>query len=355
MNVFERMASFEHEQVSFCYDEVSGLKAIIAIHSTALGPALGGCRMWTYEDDEAALKDALRLSRGMTYKNAAAGLNLGGGKAVIIGDPRREKSEQLFRAFGRFVDSFGGRYITAEDVGTACEDMEYVKMETDYVAGLRQTSGDPSPVTAFGVYRGIKACAKWKFGNERLRGRTIVVQGLGHVGMNLVRHLVDEGARVVGSDVFQDRVQAAVEELKIESVEPQKVYDVECDIFAPCALGAVINDNTIDRFRCSVIAGAANNQLEEPRHAELLEKRGILYAPDFVINAGGVVNCSVEFESGGYDRNKAYSKASMIYDRLMQIFEIAQREKTTTHKAAELLAEDRIRKVTGLKRIWSAR
>lgn len=354
MNVFSRMASFEHEQVSFCYDEISGLKAIVAIHSTALGPALGGCRMWMYDDEEAALVDALRLSKGMTYKNAVMGLNLGGGKAVIIGNPRRDKSEELFRAFGRFVDSLGGRYITAEDVGTGCEDMDYVKMETNYVAGLRQTSGDPSPVTAFGVYRGIKACAKWRFGNESLRGRTIVVQGLGHVGLNLVRHLVDEGARVIGSDIFEDRVKSALDELKIETVDPEKVYDVECDVFAPCALGAVINDSTLERFRCSVIAGAANNQLAEPRHAELVEKRGILYAPDFVINGGGVINCSVEFEPGGYDRDKAYARASSIYDRLIEVFEIAREEKTTTHRAAELLAEERIRKIAGLKRVWTA-
>lgn len=353
--VFSSMSLLGHEQVSFFSDENSGLRAIIAIHSTALGPALGGCRMWPYASDQAALEDALRLSRAMTYKNAVMGLNLGGGKAVIIGDPRKHKSEQLFRTFGRFVECLGGRYITAEDVGTTCDDMDYIKMETNYVAGLRHTSGDPSPVTAFGVYRGMKACARWRFGSESLKGRTVVVQGLGHVGFNLVRHLVDEGANVIGCDLYPDRVEAAVREFGIRVVDPEAVFDQECDIFSPCALGGVINDSTVGRLKCAVVAGAANNQLAEPRHARMLEERGILYAPDFVINGGGVINCALELEPGGYNRERAYSRAASIYDKLIRVFEIARDRGVTTHRAAEMLAEERIKAVSAVKRIWIPR
>ncbi|MEW5932337.1 MAG: Glu/Leu/Phe/Val dehydrogenase dimerization domain-containing protein [Bacillota bacterium] len=352
MEVFSSMDQYDHEQVVFCYDEASGLKSIIAIHDTSLGPALGGCRMWPYRSEEEALWDVLRLSRGMTYKNAAMGLNLGGGKAVILGDPRRDKSEILLRAFGRFVHTLGGRYITAEDVGTTVQDMAVVRYETPYVAGLLEKSGDPSPATAFGVWRGIKACARWVWGSESLRGRTVAVQGVGKVGSALARHLRDEGAHLVITDVDSERAQGVGRELGAEVVEPEAIYDVPCDIFSPCALGAVVNDDTLKRFRCKVIAGAANNQLAEPRHGHALEELGILYAPDFVINGGGVTNVADEFEEGGYNRDRAFARIATIYDKLWRIFTVAREEKIPTFLAADRVAEERIAAIRRLHRIY---
>ena len=352
MGVFEELAKKDHEQVIFCHDEVSGLKAIIAIHDTTLGPALGGTRMWSYADEESALRDVLRLSRGMTYKSAAAGLNLGGGKAVLIGDAKTMKNEVLFRAYGRFIQGLGGRYITAEDVGTSVRDMEWVRMETDYVVGISRSlggSGDPSPVTAYGTNEGIKAALKWTTGNESLAGRTVAVQGVGHVGYHLVQLLTEGGAKCVVSDIDQDNLKKVTRDFAgVEVVAVDRIYDVPCDVFAPCALGAVVNDDTIERLTCSIVCGSANNILaDEDLHAAALERRGILYAPDYVVNAGGLIN--VANELGGYHRDYAMRQAAGIYDITTQIFRIARDESITTLRAANTLAERRIEAISRIK------
>ncbi|NPV42436.1 MAG: Glu/Leu/Phe/Val dehydrogenase [Firmicutes bacterium] len=344
MEIFKYMEDYDYEQLVFCHDSVSGLKAIIAIHDTTLGPALGGTRMWTYSTEEEAIIDALRLARGMTYKNAAMGLNLGGGKTVIIGNPKKDKSEELFRAFGRYVQSLGGRYITAEDVGITVDDMEIVKQETDYVVGLRGKSGDPSPVTAYGVYHGMKACAREVYGNESLRGKVIAVQGLGHVGSALCKFLYDEGARLIVTDIFEENVKNVVKEFTAEYVEPDKIYEIKCNIFSPCALGAVINDITIPKLKCDIIAGCANNQLKEPKHGDILMQKGILYAPDYVINGGGVINVAEEL-TGCYERERALAKVSKIYDKILKVIEISKRENIPTYMAADRMAEERIEKI----------
>lgn len=351
MEVFKMMEKYGHEQVAFCYDQVSGLKAIIAIHDTTLGPALGGLRMWPYKSEEEALFDVLRLSRGMTYKNSAMGLNLGGGKAVIIGDPRKDKSEELFRAFGRFVQSLSGRYITAEDVGTTAEDMEIIRYETEYVCGLPETSGNPSPMTAFGVFRAIQASLKEVFGTDSVAGKKVAVQGTGSVGLNLIQRLIEAGATVYATDIFPEKLQAAVE-LGAVAVPPEKIFDQECDVFAPCALGGVINDDTVARLKSKIVCGAANNQLLEPRHGKALAERGILYAPDFVANGGGVTNVAFELMPSGYNREKAMAKISKIYDILLKVFQIAKTKGIGTHEAADLLAEERIEKALRQKRMY---
>jgi leucine dehydrogenase len=354
MGVFDLMEQYGHEQLVFCYDKASGLRAIIGIHDTTLGPALGGCRMWQYGREEDAIDDVLRLSRGMTYKNSAMGLNLGGGKSVIWGNPRTDRSEELFRAFGRYVATLGGRYVTAADVGTGVDDMNYILMETDFVTGRADVSGDPSPVTAFGVYRGIKAAVKHALGQEMLRGLTVAVQGLGKVGYHLCRHLHDEGVRLLVSDITPENVARAVREFGAVALEPQDVYSVSCDLFAPCALGGVLSDETIPALQCRIVAGAANNQLREARHAQMLKERGILYAPDFVINGGGVINVAEEFHPSGYNRDRAYAKVGQIYDKLLRIFQMAEKEGVTTAEAADRLAEDRIARIHRLKRIYVA-
>ncbi|NLG80561.1 MAG: Glu/Leu/Phe/Val dehydrogenase [Firmicutes bacterium] len=353
MKIFEEMGRYGFEQVVFANDEASGLRAIIAIHDTTLGPALGGCRMWPYPSEEEAIVDALRLARGMTYKNAAAGLDFGGGKSVIIGDPRKDKSEALFRAFGRFVDTLGGRYLTAEDVGVSVEDMEIVHTETDHVLGLSAaagSSGDPSPVTAFGVVRGMKACALEVFGSDSLKDRTVVVQGAGHVGYNVVRYLTEEGAKVYVTDIYEDRVKKAADDFGAKPVAPDKVFDIECDVFCPCALGAVINDETLPKLKCKIVAGAANNQLKEERHGDALEDMGILYAPDYIINAGGVINVADEFY--GYNRERALRKAAGIYENVLRVIGIAKRERIPTYKAAAWLAEERIAKLGRIHKVY---
>ena len=335
MEIFEEMISLDHENLVFCNNSEVGLRAIIGIHNTTLGPALGGTRMWPFASEAEAITDVLRLSRGMTYKAAAAGLNLGGGKAVIIADPKKDKTEELFRAFGRFVESLGGRYITAEDVGTSVEDMEYVYMETKHVTGITTAlggSGDPSPVTAFGVYQGMKAAVLEKLGKDSLKGLKIAVQGVGHVGYYLVEYLVQEGASVIVTDIDKDMQHEAV------------------DIFSPCALGAIVNDETIPRLKCQIIAGGANNQLKSERHGLELEKREILYAPDYVINAGGLINVSIELE--GYNRDRALRRAGQIYDRLLEVFAIAKEENIPTSEAADRMAEKRIRRIASLKRSY---
>ena len=351
--LFERLELDDYEQVVFNYDEASGLKAIIAIHDTTLGPALGGTRIWNYDSEEEALNDVLRLSKGMTYKSAAAGLNLGGGKAVIIGDPEEIKSEELWRAYGRFVQSLNGRYITAEDVNTTVDDMEIVAEETGFVTGLPSTSGDPSPVTALGTFHGIRAAAEEVYGSDDLSGKVVAVQGVGHVGQNLVRHLKKAGADVVITDIKQENIDAVVEEFGVKVVEPGKIYSVNCDIFAPCALGAVINDDTIPQLKCDIVAGAANNVLEEKRHGDMLEEKGIAYAPDYVINAGGVIN--VYDELIGYNRERALRRTKNIFDNIKKVFKISNRDNIPTYEAADIMAEERIENIGNVRRNYIPR
>jgi leucine dehydrogenase len=350
MELFDRIAEHNHEQVVFSFEPMAGYRGIIAIHNTTLGPALGGTRFWNYSSDEEALIDVLRLSRGMTYKAAVAGLNLGGGKAVIIGDPKTSRREMIFRAHGRFVESLGGRYYTAEDVGTSVEDMDYVMMETQYVTGVAGGSGDPSPVTAYGTYRGIKACAKEKYGSDSLSGMTVAVQGTGHVGYYLCQFLAEEDAKLIVTDIDEQRVDRVVEEFGAVPVSPDQIYSAEAQIFAPCALGAVVNDDSIPQFRFEIVAGAANNQLAQERHGDLLHKRGILYAPDYVINAGGLINVYGELNDWSMDQAKR--KAGEIYDTLSQVFALAKENGIPTYEAADRVAERRIEQVGTLQRNW---
>jgi leucine dehydrogenase len=351
-SVFEQIEKLGHEQVVFCQDQNTGLKAIIAVHNTVLGPAAGGTRMWMYQNEADALRDVLRLSRGMTFKNAINGLNLGGGKAVIIGDARKEKSEAKFRAFGKFVESLGGKYITAEDVGIGTADMEYVAMETKYVAGKPEFmggSGDPSPVTAYGVYMGIKASAKRVYGSDSLNGKKVALQGVGHVGQYLLEHLLKENCTVYISDFYDDRAKEVSTKFGVEVVDKEKIYDLDVDIYAPCALGATINEDTLSRLKCDIIAGAANNQLaDEKIHGDWCRDKGILYAPDFLINGGGIINVYYEV-IGNYNQERAYKHAEKIYDTLLNIFETAQRENINTHEAALKLALQRIEAMGKLK------
>lgn len=351
MGTFELISKHgEHEEVVFCHDKTVGLKAIIAIHNTSLGPALGGTRMWNYKTEDEALVDVLRLSKGMTYKAAAAGLNLGGGKAIIIGDSKTQKSEGLFRAFGQFVNSLNGKYITAEDVGTSVKDMEYIYMETPWVTGIPKDfggSGDPSPYTAHGVLMGIKAAAKEQLKTDSLKGVRIAVQGLGNVGSNLVKYLVEEGAEVVVSDIDQARVKYHADQFKVRTTHPDEILFAECDILSPNALGGVINDQTINKIKCKVVAGGANNQLAEARHGDELKSKGILYAPDYVVNAGGLMNVFVELE--GYSPERAFEKTKRVYDNVMNVFEVAKRENIGTHTAADKFAEERIKTIGHLK------
>lgn len=351
MKIFDTIAKLGHEQLVLCADDSAGYRGIIAIHDTTLGPALGGTRFWNYASDEEAIVDALRLARGMTYKNAVAGLNLGGGKSVIIGDNRTTNREMIFRAHGRFVESLGGRYVTAEDVGTSTSDMDFVHMETDYVAGLATKSGDPSPVTARGVFRAILASAKQRWGSDSLEGKTVLVQGLGNVGTYLCRELHAVGAKLVVTDIRADRVKTIVEGLGARAVEGDAIYAEKADIFAPCALGAILNDDTIPKLKVEVVCGGANNQLLEPeKHAEALAKRDIIYTPDFVANAGGVIN--VYGEVAGWSRERALRKADEIYDTVLGVYRIAKEQGILTYLAADKLAEQRIAAVKGMMRTW---
>ena len=350
MSVFEHIDGDGYEQIVYCSDDSSGLKAIIAIHSTALGPALGGTRFYPYPTEQEALIDVLRLSKGMTYKAAAAGLDLGGGKAVIIGDPRRIKNEELLRAYGRFVETLGGRYITAEDVGTALEDMDTVRRESRWVTGCSKTyggSGDPSPVTAYGVLQGIKACAVEVFGDANLKGRNIFLQGVGKVGHALCGYLVEEGADVTIGDIDVDNLGRAVSDFGVKTTPLDSIHAQECDIFSPCALGGGINDDTISELKCKIIAGAANNQLAREEHGDKLRDMGILYAPDFVINAGGLIN--VEDELRGYDRDRALQKVDGIYKGLQLIFGLSRERNISTARAAIEYAEERIRRISRIR------
>ena len=344
MAVFNHSEFDNHEQVVFCSDAETGLKAIIAVHSTALGPAVGGCRLWDYASDEAALDDVLRLSRGMTYKNAMAGLPLGGGKSVIIGDAKTIKSEALFRAFGRMVHRLSGSYYSAEDVNITTGDIMTVNKETPFVAGLEGKSGNPAPFTALGTYRGIKAAAKHKFGTDDLTGKTIAVQGLGSVGFYLCERLHKDGANLIVTDINQDAVHRAVSQFGAVAVSIDDIYGVDADIYAPCALGATINDNTIDKLKVSIVAGCANNQLREARHGEILRQKGILYAPDYVINAGGIINVAFEMRPEGYSEQESTAKVMAIYDTLLNIFQRADAENKPTSEIADVMAQEIIRR-----------
>ena len=348
--VFETLEHTGHEQIVFCHNKDAGLKAIIAIHSTVLGPALGGTRMWNYASEQEALNDVLRLSRGMSYKNAVAGLNLVGGKAVIIGDASKDKSEALFRAFGQFVESLGGRYITAEDVGIDVNDMEYVYRETEYVTGVHQVhggSGDPSPFTAYGTLQGLMATLNKKFGNEEVGNYSYAVQGLGHVGMEFVKLLKERGAKIFVTDINPKLIDRAVNEFGAEAVGLDEIYDVNADVYSPCALGGTLNENTIDRIKAKVICGAANNQLATNAIGDELTRRGVLYAPDYAVNAGGVMNVALELD--GYNRERAMRMMRTIYHNLTRIYEIAERDGIPTYQAADRMAEERIEKIGRLK------
>lgn len=344
LNVLNGMKAMGHEQIVFCQDEATGLKAIIGIHNTVLGPALGGTRMWHYASDADALEDVLRLSRGMTFKSAIAGLNLGGGKAVIIGDSRKQKNEALLRRFGKFVNSLGGKYITAEDVGMSTRDMEYIHMETEYVTGLPEYlggSGDPSPITAYGVYMGMKATAKYVYGNDSLSGKKVAVQGTGHVGQYLIGHLVKEGAKVLVCDIFEDRLKECTSKYSVQVVDADAIYDLDMDIYAPCALGGTLNDETLNRLKCAIVAGGANNQLKnETVHGKQLLEKGIVYAPDFLINSGGIIN--VYGEIAGYDKQAAMKKAEFIYEVTQEVLQISTEQKISSQVAAMQVAQRRI-------------
>lgn len=342
--VFGQVSFDGHEQIVFCNDEDTGLKAIIGIHNTVLGPALGGTRMWTYQSEWHALNDVLRLSRGMTFKSAITGLNLGGGKAVIIGDAKTQKNDDLMRRFGQFVDSLSGKYITAEDVGMETRDMDVIREVTPHVTGISESkggAGNPSPITAYGVYMGMKAAAKYQFGTDNLDGKKILVQGVGHVGETLVKYITDEGAKVVVNDINEVRLEELSKKYGANVVLGNDIYGLDVDIYAPCALGATINDETIGQLKAKVIAGAANNQLaDEVKHGRLLKEKGIAYAPDFLINAGGIINVYAELE--GYGKDEIIRKTENIYNTTLDIFNLSEQENITTHRAAFNIAQSRI-------------
>ena len=351
MGIFDIATEMGHDQVVFCHDPSTGLKAIIAIHDTTLGPALGGSRFWNYSSEEDAILDVLRLSQGMTYKAAVAGLNLGGGKSVIIGDPEQLKSEAFFRSFGRFVHSLGGRYITAEDVNITVDDMEFVAMETPYFTGIASRpggSGDPSPITALGVFSGLQAAVAYKLRKDNLKGLTVAVQGVGHVGSYLCQYLHEAGAKLIVADISEERVADMSKKYGAKVVDVNEIHAVQADVFAPCALGAILNTETIPQIKAAVIAGGANNQLQDDDvHGKQLRDREILYSPDYVINAGGLIN--VYHELIGYNAEAAKKQACGIYHTMMEVFRTADRDGVPTHVASDRVAEKRlqtVRKIT---------
>jgi leucine dehydrogenase len=341
--VFGQLSFDNHEQVVFCNDKDTGLKAIISIHNTVLGPALGGTRMYNYANEWEALNDALRLSRGMTFKSAITGLNLGGGKAVIIGDSKTQKTPELMRKFGEFIHSLSGKYITAEDIGMDTQDMDTVREVTPYVTGISESkggAGNPSPITAYGVFMGMKAAAQYKYGNDDLEGKKVMVQGIGHVGEALVEHLFNEGAQIFISDINLARLEEVSKKYGAK-IYTDDIYSADVDIYAPCALGASIDDETIGKIKASIIAGAANNQLaDEVRHGKILQDKGIVYAPDFLINAGGIINVYAELE--GYDKKETIRKTENIYNTTLEILKMAESSGITTHNAALKIAQQRI-------------
>jgi leucine dehydrogenase len=351
-SVFDQMQQTGHEQLVFCHDPHTGLNAIIAIHDTTLGPALGGTRLWNYNSHEEAVTDALRLSRGMTYKAAVSGLNLGGGKAVIIGDAGKIKTEALWRRYGKFVNSLNGKYITAEDVNTSARDMEFISLETRFVTGVPEYmggSGDPSPFTAYGVFIGMKASAKKTWGTDNLSGKKVLVQGVGHVGQYLVAHLVGEGAEVAVSDINESKIKETVAKFPMVRVlNNDEIYDYDMDIYAPCALGATLNTASIGKLKCAIVSGAANNQLEqEDVHGRMLIEKGILYAPDFLINAGGLINVSAELDD--YNKDRVMGQVEKIYERTLDIFALSEAENIPTQAAAIRMAENRLKSIALVK------
>jgi len=343
-SVFKEIESMGHEEVLYCYDKETGLKAIIAIHSTTLGPSLGGTRMWKYKSESDALKDVLRLSRGMTYKAAITGLELGGGKAVIIGNSKKDKSPELMKRYGRFIDTLNGNYITAEDVGTSEADMVEIRKETKHVTGLPESmggAGDPSPVTAYGTYMGMKAAAKEFWGDDNLSGKIITVQGVGHVGGYLVELLEKENAKIYVSDINEDHLSQISKKNKVAVISPEDIYDLTMDIYSPCALGATLNTETINKLKCAIVAGAANNQLEDEEvHGKMMMEKGMIYAPDFLINAGGLVNVFSEVK--GYDRQKTMEITENIYNATLEILKKSKLENITSHEAALQIAQKKI-------------
>jgi len=349
--IFDALDDMGHEQLVVCHDQATGLRAIIGVHNTVLGPALGGTRMWTYANEADAFNDVMRLSRGMTFKNALAGLNLGGGKAVIIGDSRKDKNEALLRRFGKFVDSLNGKYITAEDVGMTTADMEFIRMETTSVCGTADKSGDPSPFTAYGTYMGVKAAAKQAFGSDSLDGKRIVVQGAGNVGRYLINHLVKEGAKVAVADIFEEQIKLVTDAHSgVEVIDPNTVYDQEMDIYAPCALGATVNDDTLSRLKTNVIAGAANNQLQDEfKHGDFLAQNGYVYVPDFLINAGGVISVYSEFSGAG----DAWVNAQVerLYDVALDVLKRSADQKKNAQVVATEMAKERIEAIAKIRQV----
>jgi leucine dehydrogenase len=356
VGIFDEMAKLGHEQLIFCHDHPSKLKALIAIHDTTLGPALGGCRMWPYQKEEEAWIDALRLARGMTYKSGVSGCDYGGGKSVIWADPAKDKSEELFRALGLYIEALNGRFITGTDVGTKSADFVWSLAETDNIVAAPEEyggSGDSSIITAFGVWKGIKAAVKEGFGSDTLQGRRVALQGLGKVGSRLAKYLADDGAELIVCDTNPGYVTEVQAKVQVRTVKPEEIYDVPADVFSPNALGAVINDSTIPRLKVKVVAGAANNQLDEPRHGRVLWEKGIVYAPDYVINAGGLIQVADELM--GFNRERAYRKAAAIYDALERIFAVSREKRIPSAEAADLLVEEKIRQRGQLKAMWLPR
>ncbi len=352
MRIFERMAKTGHEQLVFCCHPESGLRMVIGVHDTTMGPAIGGTRMYPYCCEDEVIEDVLRLSQGMTCKAVASGSDFGGGKAVVWGDPDTDKDESLFRALGRHVESLQGRFITGTDVGTTAQDFVWAAGETRFLVALPEEhggSGDSSITTAFGVWKGIKACVHELTGHAGLGGRGVAVQGVGKVGAKLVGYLCQEGARVTVTDVDDERVRKVVAEHTVEVCRPEEIYDVACDVFSPCAMGGVLNDETIPRLRCKAVSGGANNQLAEERHGDRLHELGILYAPDFVVNAGGLIQVSEEFPE--FRRERAMARTAAIYDRLLAIFALSREEGIPTYRAADLMVQRRLAALAGLGRI----
>lgn len=352
-SIFDYMGKYDYENLFFCQNKFFNFKAIIAIHNTTLGPATGGCRMWQYETEMEAIKDVLRLARGMTYKYAAAGVNLGGGKSVIICDPGRKDREPIFRTLGKFINRLGGKYLTGQDVGTTLRDMEYIRMETKYVVtlpGYLGGAGDIAPMTAFGVIRAMQACCKKVYNSDNLKKKKIAVQGVGAVGYNIVKQLHELGATVVVADIDHEKADTVASQFKLEKVDPKNIYGVDCDIFCPCALGGIINDATLDMFKCKIICGSANNQLLEERHGEILQRKKIIYAPDYIANAGGTIYDTDRLGSGNVSHERGKEKVSRIYQNMDLVLEIADRYKIPTYKAANGIAEERIRQIAELKK-----
>lgn len=352
--IFDLMEADDYENIFFCQEKTLGLKAIIVIHDTTLGPAAGGVRMWPYETENDAIKDALRLARGMTYKCAAAGVSYGGGKCVVIGDPKRDKTEAKFRALGRFIQRLGGLFITGVDAGTSVDDMLVMRMETPYAVTIPEAwggPGDASPATAFGVVQAMRACLKEIYGSSDLQGRRVAVQGVGAVGEHAVKHLVEAGASVTIADIDRERVERVGAQYHVQIARPEEIHRLDVDMYCPCALGSVLNDKTIPELRCKIVCGSANNQLGEERHGDMLHERGILYAPDYIVNAGGLLSGLDSLNPGGFNRQRALEKVAHLYDALERVSAISKEQDIPTYRAANVLAEQRIASVGQAKRL----